>query len=195
MSFHGHWHYVDETERRKWQNPEEILNTIGLKPESTFMDIGCGDGFFTLPAAHIIGPEGRVYGLDADEEAIRELQKKGSAEGLENLEPKVGAAENTLLCQSCADIVFFGIVLHDFTDPARVLENARKMIKSEGKLVNLDWKKKAMSLGPPISIRFDEETASRMIESAGFKVESIKDSGLYHYLIIARPIRPNLTLS
>ena len=67
------------------------------------------------------------------------------------------------------------------------------MLKPDGKLINLDWKKIATSLGPPVSIRFSEETASKMIEAAGFKVESVQDSGLYHYLIMARPNHPNLT--
>ena len=186
MGFHR-WHYVDETERRKWQDPEAILNDIGLKPGLAFMDIGCGEGFFTLPAARLVGTGGKVYGIDVDDLAIEEIRKKASAEGLQNLELKVGAAEDILLCQACADMVFFGIVLHDFQNPARVLENARKMLKPAGRLINLDWKKEPMSFGPPLAKRFDEDTASRLIESAGFKIESVKDSGSYHYLITARP--------
>ncbi len=44
-----------------------------------------------------------------------------------------------------------------------------------------------MELGPPLSIRFSEETAVRLIEGAGFTVETVKDSRLYHYLVTARP--------
>jgi hypothetical protein len=61
------------------------------------------------------------------------------------------------------------------------------MIKPGGKLANLDWKKINMSFGPPQAKRFDEAAASRLIEGAGFKIESVKNSGLYHYLIMARP--------
>ncbi len=188
MSFHGHWHHVDETERKEWQNPEAILAEIGLKPGMTFTDIGCGEGFFAIPAAHLVGASGKVYGLDIDRAAIEEMQKKASAEGLENLELRVGAAEEVLLCQACADVIFFGIDLHDFQNPVRVLENARKMIKLDGKLADLDWKKTEMSFGPPLTKRFDEVKASKLIESAGFKIETVKDSGLYHYLIMAKPL-------
>jgi ubiquinone/menaquinone biosynthesis C-methylase UbiE len=188
MSMHRAWHYVDETERRKWQDPEAILQDIGLQPGMTFMDIGCGAGFFTLPAARMVGTDGKVYGLDTGSEAIEELRKKAAAENLANLELKVARAEDTVLCQDCADIVFFGIVLHDFDDAAQVLKNARRMIKTEGTLVNLDWKKKSMNFGPPIARRFDEAKATSLIEPAGFKVESVKDSGQYHYLIIAKPV-------
>ena len=44
----------DEQERRKWQNPEDILAEIGLRSGMTFMDIGCCQGFFTIPAARIV---------------------------------------------------------------------------------------------------------------------------------------------
>ncbi len=43
-----------------------------------------------------------------------------------------------------------------------------------------------MRLGPPLRIRFDEEVAARLIEAAGFTVDTITDSGPYHYLVIAR---------
>jgi len=43
-----------------------------------------------------------------------------------------------------------------------------------------------MPLGPPLRIRFSEEKAAKLIEPQGFKVETVKKSGLYHYLIIAK---------
>jgi ubiquinone/menaquinone biosynthesis C-methylase UbiE len=187
------WHHADESQRKLWQNPEDVLKEAGLKPGFTFADIGCGQGFFTLPAAQTVGPKGKVYGIDVDESSIQELQKRASAAGLNNIELKTGAAEDTLICAGCVDIAFLGIVLHDFADPAKVLDNARKMIKKGGRLVNLDWKKVAMSFGPPLAIRFSEETASQLIKAAGFEIESISNSGQYHYLIIARPNLVNAT--
>jgi FkbM family methyltransferase len=85
-----------------------------LKLGSTFIDVGCGYGFFALPAARLVGEKGRVYGLDVDAEAIEKLREAATKENLENLALKVGNAEETILCERCADVVFFGIVLHDF---------------------------------------------------------------------------------
>jgi ubiquinone/menaquinone biosynthesis C-methylase UbiE len=132
----SHWHYADETERRKWQDPEALLAEIGLRAGMIFMDIGCGEGFFTLPAARSVGDSGQAYGLDIEAEAIEEIRREAAAEGLQNLSLTVGPAEKSVLCRSCADIVFFGIVLHDFQNPSQVLQNARKMIKADGQLVN-----------------------------------------------------------
>jgi ubiquinone/menaquinone biosynthesis C-methylase UbiE len=181
-----HRFYGNEVERRKWQNPDSILSSIGLNLGFTFADVGCGSGFFSIPAAKIVGKKGKVFALDSDEEAIAALRKKAFTKNLTNIEARVGTAEDTVLCDACADMVFFGIVLHDFNDPALVLVNARKMLKPQGCLVDLDWKKESMDFGPPIDIRFSEEKAIGLIEGAGFKVERQEESGRFHYIIVAR---------
>jgi len=184
---HDHRFFDDEEERRKWQNPEDILVEAGVRSGSTFVDLGCGQGFFALPAARLVGDEGMVYGLDADSEAIRRLKERAAKEKLRNLNLKAGMAEDTIFCDSCADVVFFGIVLHDFNDPSKVLSNAKRMLKPTGRLVDLDWRKEPMQVGPPLQIRFDEKKASHLIESADFEIDEIKKEGLYHYIIMATP--------
>jgi ubiquinone/menaquinone biosynthesis C-methylase UbiE len=179
----------DDAARREWQNPEAVLADIGLKPGMVFADLGCGEGFFALPAARIVGEQGRVYALDINAESISHLKESAESEGLDNLSATAGTGEENVLCEECADIVFFGIVLHDFRDAAVVLRNARAMVKPGGKLVNLDWKKEPMKLGPPVEIRFDEAKASRLISEAGFVVESVEELGAYHYVITAKPDR------
>jgi ubiquinone/menaquinone biosynthesis C-methylase UbiE len=185
---HEHkWHYQDENERRKWQDPESILNRIGLKVGQTLIDIGCGEGFFALPAARIVGPGGLIYASDISSEALDALQKKAEAEKLVNIRITSGAAEELVSCEKCADIVFLGMVLHDFKDPEAVLNKTAKMLKAGGKLVDLDWKKVATPIGPPTEIRFDQNYASQMIKKAGFRIERIEDNGLYHYIIMGVP--------
>lgn len=179
--------FFDEKERRGWQNPEDILAGVNVKTGLIFVDVGCGDGFFALPAARLVGNEGKVYGVDADPEAINRLKIKATEEGLVNLQLKTGLAEETVFCDSCADVVFFGIVFHDFRDQIKVLSNAKKMLKPTGRLVDLDWKKEPMQFGPPLQIRFNEEEASDLIVSAGFKIEKIREDGPYHYVIVATP--------
>jgi len=183
----AHRSFHDEGERRRWQNPEAILVDIGLRSGFTFLDIGCGDGFFALPAARLVGKKGKVYGLDLNDGTIGRLRRKAVKEGLRNLNLSVGEAEETVLCEACADIVFFGIVLHDFKDPAKVLMNAKRMLKPNGRLIDLDWKKESMEFGPPLQIRFSEDEAVSRIEAAGFRIEAVKKAGPYHYIIIAKP--------
>lgn len=180
--------YWNQRQRREWQNPEAILKDVGLKSGSTFVDIGCGDGFFSIPAARLVGKKGTVYCLDVNRDAIDLLRKKAFMAGLENLTLRVGRAEETIFCRSCADFLFFGIVLHDFQDPNKVLGNARAMLKASGRLVDLDWKKETMPLGPPLRARFSEKEAVDMIEKAGFYRESLRAVGKFSYLVVARPL-------
>jgi ubiquinone/menaquinone biosynthesis C-methylase UbiE len=180
----------NDSGRRQWQNPEAILQSLELTKGNTFIDIGCGEGFFALPAADIVGSDGKVYGVDIDPAATDILRNKAGREGLDNIIITTGPAEEVVFCNACADLIFFGIDLHDLRDPGKALDNARIMVKPHGRLADLDWKKEETPFGPPLHIRFSEEDASSLISSAGFIVESIVYPGPYHYLILARPHPP-----
>jgi ubiquinone/menaquinone biosynthesis C-methylase UbiE len=179
---------ADDSARRKWQNPEAILQKIGLQPGQVFADIGCGEGFFAIPAAKIVGLKGKVYCLDADAHSINKLQETAALKGLTNIDCKAGKAEENIFCRSCVDVAFLGIVLHDFDDPARVLANIKKMLKPGGRLANLDWKKETLPLGPPLWKKFSEKKAARLVLSAGLAITEVTDCGRYHYLILAKPL-------
>jgi ubiquinone/menaquinone biosynthesis C-methylase UbiE len=178
---------LDENTRRSWYDPEAILDAIGLKEGMTFVDVGCAHGFFSILAAKVVGAKGKVYAVDVNETALERLQQKAKEEGLTNITTKAAAAEETIFCKECADFVFFSMSLHDFRDPSKVLANAREMIKPEGKLVDLDWKKQEMPFGPPERIRFSEAKVTELLEAADFAVESIT-IGQYHYVVTAKPL-------
>lgn len=174
-----------DPERKKWQDPEQIFSAIGLEEGMVFVDPGCGEGYFALPASRRVGEGGRVYAFDINPEAVAALHVQAKTEGIDNLSISIGEAETTVICEACADIVFFGIDLHDFYDPLQVLKNAKRMLKPSGRLADLDWNAVPMDLGPPLEKRFSIEKATQLIESAGFSVVSVKDAGPYHYLVLA----------
>ncbi len=183
MTCHGGF-ALDEATRRSWYDPEDILHD--LRPGMVFADVGCGDGFFTILAARKVGEHGKVYAMDVDASAIRKLNSKVEVEGLKNITAKVGMGEETVFCSKCVDFVFYSMVLHDFADPVKVLKNAKQMMKADGRLIDLDWKKKEMTFGPPFRIRFSGEHASALIRHAGFQIDSIKSAGKYHYVVTGK---------
>jgi ubiquinone/menaquinone biosynthesis C-methylase UbiE len=181
----------DDVERREWQDPEAILASLGLGPGQVVADVGAGDGFFTLPAARMVGPRGIVYAVDPSVGRLTRLYEKAEDEGLENIRIRAGTAEEFVVCETCADLVFFGICLHDFADPRTALGNAMTALKPGALLANLDWRKEETIrhgelLGPPVEIRFSDEEAAALIAEAGFAIESIEPYGEYFYLIRAR---------
>ena len=182
----GHKHF-GEGAIRKWHHPEISLENLGLREGMTFMDVGCGYGFFTIPAAQTVGETGKVYAVDIDAASIDQLKRDAAEKGLKNIYTEVAEAEETVFCRECADIVFYNTVLHDFRDPAKVLRNANAMLKPDGKLVNIDWKKKQTAFGPPLQIRFSEDQASNLLKQAGFTIESVEDLENDFYTITAKP--------
>jgi ubiquinone/menaquinone biosynthesis C-methylase UbiE len=176
---------ADDPERNEWQDPDAIFSSIGLVQGMTFVDLGCGEGYFAIPACRRVGPAGKVYAADINADAVAHLQEQVENEGISNLWAEVKAAEEAVFCCGCADIVFFGIDLHDFSDPLTVLRNAKAMLKPDGRVADLDWKDAPMAIGPPKEKRFSETKAQTLIESAGLKVLSVQDAGPYHYLILA----------
>ncbi|MGF3522805.1 MAG: class I SAM-dependent methyltransferase [Candidatus Bathyarchaeia archaeon] len=186
MGNHGGFS-LDESVRRSWYNPEAILKQAGLKEGMVFVDVGCGEGFFAMLAAQLVGDKGKVYAVDSNAATIEKLKRGAAAKNLKNIHAEVGAAEQTVFCNNCADIVFYSMVLHDFSDPAMVLQNAKSMLKPSGVLVNLDWKKLQIPFGPPFQIRLSEQQAAELITQAGLTVENVKDAGPYHYVIHAKP--------
>jgi ubiquinone/menaquinone biosynthesis C-methylase UbiE len=180
-----HHFTYDEDERRRRQNPEAILASLGLTRGMTFADIGANDGFFTIPAAKIAGAGGKVYALDIDGDAIKRLKDKAKREHLNNIHTRVAEAEETVFCTGCTDIIFFGTVLHDFHNPQAVLSNAKRMLKPGGKIVDYDWKKNGGTAGPPRSIRLSEAEASKLMKDAGFTRLSVRDISENFYQINA----------
>jgi len=184
MACHGGFS-LDEQTRRSWYNPEAVLD--GLKEGMTFVDVGCGEGFFSILAAKKVGSQGKVYAVDIDPTRVAKLQNKAAVEGLTNIEATVGRAEDAVFCRGCVDFVLYSMDLHDFDDPQKVLEKAHAMLKPSGVLVDLDWKKQPMEFGPPERIRFSEARVAEMLMLADFRVQSTTEAGPYHYLIVAKP--------
>jgi ubiquinone/menaquinone biosynthesis C-methylase UbiE len=183
MGCHGNFS-LDETTRRSWYNPEAIL--VDLKAGMTVADIGCGDGYFTLLAAKRVGAKGKAYAVDIDPSGIQKLEDAAKAQGLTNITAQVGEAEDTLFCHECMDFILLSMDLHDFRDPAKVLFNAKEMLKPTGLIVDLDWKKVSMPFGPPVSIRFSEEHVAGLMRMVGFALVDVKDAGPYHYVVTAK---------
>ena len=64
---------------------EEVLRKIGVRKGQTVLDFGCGRGNYAIPAARIVGEEGRVYALDKNQRALDELMQRVEREGLRNV--------------------------------------------------------------------------------------------------------------
>ena len=181
---HHHGFHYSENERRSRQNPEAILKSAGLKPGMCFIDSGCNDGFFTLPAARIVGEAGKVFAIDIDKEALDRMKQKLTSENIDNVEIIHQPSEEVMLGENIADIVFFGIVLHDFSDPLLVLKNSKQMLKPGGYIFNLDWQKKRSLYGPPYEKRFSHDHVRQLADRSGLNASGYKEIGEDYYTVV-----------
>jgi ubiquinone/menaquinone biosynthesis C-methylase UbiE len=55
-------------------------------------DLGCSLGYFTIPLAELVGPEGKVYAVDLNKKSIRSLEKKVEKGGYRNIESHASSA-------------------------------------------------------------------------------------------------------
>lgn len=183
MHQHNHKFSYDEDERRKRQNPESILSLIGLRKDMVFIDLGANDGFFSIPASSIVGNKGQIYAVDIDKEALDRLADKASQKGLTNIQVIHAAAEEEIVfLLAKADIIFLGTVLHDFQDPLKSLINAKRMLKSDGVIYNLDWQKIKDTIGPPYAVRFSEDYVFELALRAGLNAAKMAYSNNKYYL-------------
>jgi ubiquinone/menaquinone biosynthesis C-methylase UbiE len=120
--------------RRLFQNPEKILSPY-VRPGITVLDIGSGMGFLTIPAARMVGEDGKVIAVDLQEKMLASLVKRAAKTGLEDrivtklcTPINLGVSEPIDLC-----LAFY--VLHEVPDVSGLLFQIRRILKPEGRIL------------------------------------------------------------
>jgi SAM-dependent methyltransferase len=79
--------------RRLFENPSKSVEPYVTEGQ-VVADLGCKSGYYTLALAECVGPEGKVYAVDLDEEAVRELEKAADERGCHNVEAHASSAHD-----------------------------------------------------------------------------------------------------
>jgi ubiquinone/menaquinone biosynthesis C-methylase UbiE len=114
-------------------SPLRTLEGAGIQPGMRILDFGCGPGRYALPAAMIVGTEGRVYALDVHPLAIRMVQNAAKKQGLTNLR-LIRSDCATGLASQAVDVVLLYDVLHDVENKEAVLMELHRVLKPQGML-------------------------------------------------------------
>lgn len=162
-------HKLDNPQRREMLPPVKTLQTLGLQEGDWIADIGCGIGYFSIPAAEIVGGAGRVFGLDVSVEMIEELDHKIETNNLENIRTIITGEDDLKLCDESVNFAFIANVLHEVNDIPPMLKEVRRILKNQGKIVVLEWKKEESNYGPPIEHRIANELVVQLLQQSGFK--------------------------
>ena len=155
--------------RRAKMPPEETLRAAGVAQDQTVVDLGCGPGYFTLPAAELVGPRGKVYGVDVQPEMLEACRARAADAGVE-VELVRSEETHVPLPDGIADLVLISVVLHEAKDRAAFLGEARRLLKPGGEVAVIEFRKQDGPPGPPKEIRLSEADVAAVAEAAGLRV-------------------------
>ena len=169
-------------------DPGLLVEGIGLQEGWVVADIGCGDGFYSIPLARKAGNHGTVYALDADMSALASLRENIRKAGVSEDRFRLihGDAMSTGIPSGELDLVFIANMFHDIEEKGEFLKEIKRILKPSGLLVDIDWQKTVTPFGPPPGIRIGQDEAERMFTSAGLEEVRRIEPGPYHYGLIYR---------
>jgi arsenite methyltransferase len=124
-------------------------NPLGLgavHPGERIVDCGSGAGVDALIAARLVGPEGRVIGVDMTPEMIAKARANAAETGLTNVEFREGTLEELPIDDRWADAVISNGVLNLVPDKAAALAEMYRVLRPGGRLQLAD-----IVLGRPVS--------------------------------------------
>mgnify|MGYP000390650936 FL=1 len=121
---------------RRWlMNPVTTLRGAEIQTGQTVLEVGCGTGFFTLPAAKLIGDEGCLVAMDALSDFVEQVLKKVKSADLKNVRVVKRDALNTGLSAATIDTtLLFGVLPWPALHLNRLLPEMHRVLKPEGRL-------------------------------------------------------------
>jgi ubiquinone/menaquinone biosynthesis C-methylase UbiE len=171
-------------ERQKLLQPAKLLRSLGLRAGEALADIGCGPGFFTLPAAEIVGVRGLVYAADVQGDMLSAVRTRANEANLNNVQVIKSSDTQVPIPPASVDVVLLAFTLHEIDQRARFLHRVSRLLKPGGKLVVIEYEKQSDAPGPPANVRLTAEDLAKDAEAAGLTVAEQRSLNVYHYLCV-----------
>jgi ubiquinone/menaquinone biosynthesis C-methylase UbiE len=119
--------------RYRFFGPMKILRGADIHPCQTVLEVGCGTGFFTIPAAQLIGDQGSLVAMDVLPVSIEAVSRKVQAANLKNVRVVKGDAIDTKLDPESMDtVLLFGVLPAPMLPLNRLLPEMHRILKPGG---------------------------------------------------------------
>ena len=169
--------------------PEKNIEQLELQPNNVVADFGAGGGAYTIAAAKALQTTGKVYAIDVQKDLLTRLENTCREQHLGNVGFIWGDLEHmggTKLRDNSVDVAIVSNVLFQTTDKKIVLEEMKRILRNQGKLMLIDWTGSFNNLGPTPEQVFPELEARKLVESLTFTFDKNIDAGNFHYGMIFR---------
>ncbi len=172
----------------KLLDPEKVLKEIKVESGMRVADFGCGNGYFSLTVAEIVGGKGQVYAVDILKSSLDTINREAQRHQLFNIKTVwsnleiVGA---TKINPESLDLILIVHTLYQSGNRIDFLSEALRLLKPKGKIAIIDWIKRPTPIGPPVDDRISEDSARQVLEEVGGLTElEAFNPGQYHYALI-----------
>jgi len=123
---------VHDTLYSLFRDPYAPLRAAGLRPGQRVLEVGCGPGFFTLPAAQVVGEDGSVCALDINPVAVDRVRRKVEEAGVTNVEVILADAAQTGLPDQSFDLAFVFGLRHSVGDLGKIFRELHRLLRPGG---------------------------------------------------------------
>jgi ubiquinone/menaquinone biosynthesis C-methylase UbiE len=132
--------WLTRESRDREEDCKTLLAALHLKPGDTVCDLGCGNGFYSVKIAKLVGERGRVIGVDIQREMLGFLKDKATEEKISNIEPVLGTVVDPKLPPGSIDLVLLVDVYHEFSNPEEMLAAIHKSLKPSGRVALAEFR-------------------------------------------------------
>ena len=164
---------LERPERAEFQKPDQVMRTLEIRPGERVADVGAGSGYFTIPVAKAVGPEGVVWAIDIAQEMLDHIAKRLEKEGLTNVRLVKVAKDDPELPPRGVDTILMVDTIHYVKDRAEYAKKLREGLAPGGRLVVIDYVPKPFEerpWGPLPEQQVSRETLDAEMAAAGFAV-------------------------
>ena len=174
---------LEGPDRDAWQQPELIMDALGIFDGAVVADVGAGGGWFTVRLAQRVGPNGLVYAEDIQPQMIESINRRVRRAGLTNVQAIIGTPSNPML-PGPIDALLMVEVYSQVEDPVTLLRNVMPRLKPGGRVGIVEYRLDGGGPGPPLDERVEPETVIRDARAAGFRLLAREDEFRYQYLLV-----------
>ena len=187
MTFQGA-QWLERAERSAEEQPQQVLEVMGLEPGDVVADVGCGSGYYARRIAPRVQPGGWVYCEDIQPEMLSIMQQLAHEEGVSGIQPVLGSATNPGLPSGEVDWIIIADVYHEMSDPEPMLAGIRQALSPDGHVALLEYR---VEDGTGDQIKADHTMSVRQVllewKAAGFELADLHDFLPSQHLFFFRP--------
>jgi arsenite methyltransferase len=156
--------------------PDEVLNALGLRLGQVVADIGSGGGYFTLRFAETVGIQGQVFAVDTNLDFLEFIKNNAKEKGLTNIETVLATRENPVLIEKSVDLVFMRNVCHHLANRTEYFRRLRNALKPDGRVAIVEYRSSGgLSFHRLFGHSVPKETIIKEMSKAGYHLEKDLD--------------------